>query len=256
MNRMIKMDKILFFEELSLNAHAAIKNKFYDGWILRFCEGHTKRANSVSPLYDTKNYQNEKINYCEAQYTKEGLPCVFKLTDKNSGLNTILEERGYEKLEPTDVMTMRPDAGFSRDIHEGYFSTAEPTEEWLSAYFEFEGITDKNRQELIRRMFSIVTADTLYGAVKADGKIVSCASAAIERGHMLLQNVVTDPDKRRMGFGRAVCKGLIRDAANCGTETAFLQVVQTNTAAYKMYLKLGYEKAYTYWYMRKAIVNQ
>lgn len=242
-------NSIKFFEELSLNAHCALKVQLYDGWVLRFNEGHTKRANSVSPLYDSTSEIGEKILYCEEQYAKHGLPCIFKLTDKDTALDEMLCKRGYVTVDPTDIMTL----GITEDIQtdEEYISYAKPDENWLRAYFEYEGISDSSKRELVRKMFQVVTADTIYGAIKHEGKIVSCASAAIERGHVLIQNVVTDPENRRKGFAEKVCSSLIREAESFGAHTAYLQVVRENTAAVRLYEKLGYTKIYSYWYMKK-----
>ena len=85
-------EKTRFFEELSLNAHCAMKVQFYDGWILRANEGHTKRANSVSPLYDSALGMDTKIRSCEEFYKKAGLPCIFKLTDDDTELDEMLKK--------------------------------------------------------------------------------------------------------------------------------------------------------------------
>ena len=58
-------DDILYIEERSLNAHPAIETQFYDGWVLRFAGGYTKRANSVNPLYVGALPLDEKIAFCE-----------------------------------------------------------------------------------------------------------------------------------------------------------------------------------------------
>ena len=68
---------------------------------------------------------------------------------------------------------------------------------------------------------------------------------------MLLQNVVVSPAYRGHGYGRVVCESLIAQAKENSAHHAYLQVVKENTAAVNMYLKLGYEKAYSYWYMKK-----
>lgn len=241
-------NKICFFEELSLNGHCALKVQFYDGWIIRSNEGFTKRANSVSPLYPSTIDTEVKIEHCEEFYKKEGLPCIFKLTDKDTELDKMLKARGYETVDPTDIMTLPLDSSRA-DIGEEYVSFDRPEKEWLDAYCTYENSTDK--QELIKKMFSLVTVDTVYGAIKKDGKIVSCASAAIERGHVLIQNVVTDPGNRRKGYGEKVCSYLMSEAAQKGAHTAYLQVVRSNSGAYKLYEKLGYKKIYTYHYMVK-----
>lgn len=127
----------------------------------------------------------------------------------------------------------------------------EPTEEWLDAFFAFEGIVDITKQDTFRWMLSKVLVDTIYCSVIKDDKVVACASAAVEQGYMLLQNVVVSPEYRGQGYGKVVCESLIAQAKENGARHAYLQVVKENTVAVNMYLKLGYEKVYTYWYMKK-----
>ena len=72
---------IILFEEMASNAHVALNIMQYDGWILKFSEGHTNRSNSVSMIYPSTISANEKIQNCEEIYSEQNLPCVFKLTD-------------------------------------------------------------------------------------------------------------------------------------------------------------------------------
>jgi len=44
-------DTIRSVEERSLNAWPSLHQMLYDGWVLRFSNGYTRRANSVSPIY-------------------------------------------------------------------------------------------------------------------------------------------------------------------------------------------------------------
>ena len=127
----------------------------------------------------------------------------------------------------------------------------EPTEDWLNSYFPFEALTDELKQKTFRQMLSKVMVKTIYCSLLKDGKIVACASAAIERGYMLLQNVVVSPDCRGQGLGKILCKSLILKARESGAEYSYLQVLQTNEVAVKLYKSLGYQKEYSYWYMKK-----
>jgi len=70
---------ITHIEELSLNAWAALQTMVYDGWIIRFAEGYTKRANSVNPLYTSSIPIEEKLHYCENLYRSRNLPVVCKI---------------------------------------------------------------------------------------------------------------------------------------------------------------------------------
>jgi hypothetical protein len=60
-------------EEASLNAWPALNNLLFDGWILRFANGYTKRANSVTPVYPGELDVEMKIDFCAQQYSRRGL---------------------------------------------------------------------------------------------------------------------------------------------------------------------------------------
>src|SRR5512139_3235090 len=98
----------LALEELSMNAWPALKTHLYDGWVLRFANGYSKRANSVHPIYPSTLPVEEKIAFCESLYGREGLPSVFKLTpaSRPDSLNRELEKRGYEKRDETSVQIL------------------------------------------------------------------------------------------------------------------------------------------------------
>ena len=98
------MNNVILYEELTMNAHPAIQTQLLDGAVLRFAAGYTKRANSVNPLYSSEI--SNKISYCEYIYTSQGLPTVFKLTPLSfEALDKTLEAKGYNKVEPSNLMT-------------------------------------------------------------------------------------------------------------------------------------------------------
>ena len=76
-------------EELSMNAWPSLQTKLYDGWVLRFSDGYTRRANSVNPIYESKIVLDEKIDFCEKEYEQRNLPTLFKLTAERT-LDNIL----------------------------------------------------------------------------------------------------------------------------------------------------------------------
>lgn len=67
-------------EELAMNAWPALQTLFYDGWVLRFANGYTKRANSVHPLYPATGDAVHNVAVCADMYRARGLPVVFKMT--------------------------------------------------------------------------------------------------------------------------------------------------------------------------------
>ena len=251
-------EEIQKFEEMCLNGHVALNTFFYDGWILKFSEGYTGRANSVSLLYPSSKPIAEKVDFCENMYKKQGLPCQFKLTELDTELNDFLTKRGYQAVTPTHLMVhdldcpVKPDNDTTSSENnskiEYIFSTS--PDEWLPVFFKIHEINDAHDQDVYKRMIAKVLVDTIYCTLIYDGKPAAASSAAIENSYMLLQNVIVAKEYRGLGLGKKVCAALLEKARVSGAHQSYLQVVQTNTVAANLYKKLGFEKLYSYWYMK------
>lgn len=243
-------EKIRFYEELTLNAHPALQTQIYDGWVLRFANGYTKRANSISPLYPSATDIPAKIAECEKLYFSQNLPAVYKLTDAaDSRIDTILGERGYSVVEPTYVM--------ETDLRDKAFPacdcvlTNHASADWLESYFSFNRYSDTVKKDTAKQILSNVKNPMLCGQIVKNNVPIACGSAVIERGHMGLLNVAVDENHRGKGHGTEICSALLSAAKSQGAHTAYLQVVQSNEIAVNLYLKLGYSVIYSYWYRVK-----
>jgi len=84
-------------EELSMNAWPALQMKLYDGWVLRFADGYTKRSNSINPIYKSTISLQMKLDFCEKEYEHVNLPIVYKLTSDSQpkDLDEELDKRRY-----------------------------------------------------------------------------------------------------------------------------------------------------------------
>jgi GNAT superfamily N-acetyltransferase len=243
-------NKVLLYEDLSLNSHPALQTQLYDGWVLRFANGYTNRANSVSPLYPSTIDPYEKIAECESRYFAGGLPSVFKLTDySDPDIDKILDDRGYSIVTPTYVMDMNLQ---NREFSPGDCVTANyADDDWLNAYFSFSNYTDNVKIETAKQILKNVKSPMICGRIVKDDASVACGSAVIERGYMALLNIVVDESQRGKGYGRKICESLLSASKQFGAHTAYLQVVQDNVKAVNLYKKLGYKAVYSYWYRVK-----
>ena len=97
-------------EEASLNSWPALQQMLFDGWIIRFSNGYTKRANSVTPLYTSLLPSQEKIVACENLYHQKQLPTIFRLLSFSStshDLDALLAQRQYQRIDHTRILSIR-----------------------------------------------------------------------------------------------------------------------------------------------------
>ncbi len=254
----------LFYEKLSFNTHPCLSEEVYDGWLLRFAEGYTKRANSVSVVGDSTIAFDDKIIHCEEAYAKRNLPTVFKIAPMAAELDGLLEERGYSSVDKTNVMTVdlkktvvegneddkrkatnRLGAGNVSVMIEEKF-----TEAWQYYYFTFNKVSSTSIPTA-KKIQAKITHPVLCATVYMNKKAVACGLGVMEQGHVGLLDIVVKEEYRGQGLGRILCQALLEKAKTRGATTGYLQVVDSNTTAKKLYEGLGFEKQYSYWYRIK-----
>jgi len=241
--------EIRLLEELPLNAHPALHTMFYDGWILRFADGYTNRANSVNMLYPAQVPLDDKIDFCESIYAKENLPAVFKITPLSADVDVVLAERGYSVVTPTNLMVMDIGARLpavlnSSTVSEGISGA------WQSDYFRLNQ-TNAKMIPAAKQMQGNIMPQTLTATLSIQNETAACGLCVIEQGCAGLYDIVVSPAFRRNGYGRDICTALLNTATKYGAKKAYLQVVAENTGAIVLYEKLGFKNLYQYWYRVK-----
>ena len=239
-------------EEASLRAWPAREREQLDGWELRASSGFTKRANSVQPFGPSTRPVSEIVSDCEKWYAARGLPTIFRLTPfADPSLDAFLAERAYQLVEPTDVLVTR------LPISERPSSGLELMElelgEWLQVYGT---LSDKDEASLfcLRAILEACGQRRRFGALAAGSQedSVACGLAVVDGDLVGLFDLVTAEPYRRRGHGAALVAGLLEWGLAQGTQWAYLQVVRTKHPAKALYEKLGFEKAYEYWYRVQA----
>jgi N-acetylglutamate synthase len=234
-------------EEISLNAWPAHRQQLYDGWLLRFSEGYTKRANCIMPVYESVLPLAEKIDFCEAFYHHMRQPPIFRLTPlAGDTLDITLAVRGYRKLDPTRVMTLglsgwQPPRPLKLTLREL------PLEQWMGVFSEMSGSLVA-KQPAHTQILRNILAPCLTVALELDGHWAACGLGVLEQGWFGLFDIVTHPMYRRQGFATELVCGMLAWAQSQGAEQSYLQVTEINEPARALYARLGYLDAYGYWY--------
>jgi hypothetical protein len=66
-------------EHACFKAWPALRDEQISGWLLRFSEGVTRRANSANPLQAKIGDPDHLIVACESRYCAQGLPTFFRI---------------------------------------------------------------------------------------------------------------------------------------------------------------------------------
>lgn len=246
-------------EELSLNHWQPLSTLLLDGWILRFADGYTKRANSIQPISPSTWDLDEKIAACEQLYQENGLPIIFKISPaaQPEDLDQRLEARGYDLVDVVSVQVAELEGVSSLDAGAG---AAMPTEvrieeqvsgEWIERFRRMSQIPEKHRLTMERMLANIRTKKG-FATVFVGDEAVACGLGVIERGMIGLYDIVTDERYRRQGFARMLVLNLMQWGLANGANRSYLQVIANNLPAWQLYASLGYQEVYQYWFRVKS----
>ena len=214
-----------------------------DGWRLRFAHGLTGRANSVWPNGDGVLPLDEKIERAEAWYRERGLPVLFQLTEaaRPAGLEQALAARGYElRGAPVSVEIARLD-----DVLARASGDAEVSEDfddgWLDLWAGSRGFANRAAARAL-----LLRGDAAFARVGG----VAVGRGVAARGWLGITSMVTRPEARRQGHGRAMVHALARWARKRGCTDAMLQVESTNEPARALYAAAGFVPHHEYRYRK------
>ena len=240
---------IQHIEEISLNAWPSLQTLLLDGWVLRFANGYTKRANSINPLYASASNVDAKVQFCEEVYRRNNLPVVFKMTSAvhPGNLDALLAQRGYAVDSPTSVQTM--------DLCDTYSSLdarldATLTDEWLAAFCRMSGVSDE-RKSTLRQMLTNIVPQKCFAAIVQADQIIACGLGVRQGDPVGFYDIVTDKSCRNQGYGKRLMRSLLAWGKQNGAWDAYLQVMLNNAPALSLYSQLGFKEVYEYWYRIK-----
>ena len=245
-------------EEASLNSWPAPRQIVFDGWVLRFAGGYTRRANSATPLDPGQGGPTAllaKITACEALYAAQGLPALIRTRSfGDAALAETLDARGYaaEGLSSVLWMPLGPDVDLGHAAEGVELSETRPGPDWLDTQARLSGCDIAARKQILDAM----ALPHAFASVKVDGPgfpLVSLAFGAVHDGIVCLHLVATDPIFRRLGLSRRVVSALLVWAHDrAGARGASLQVAADNKGARALYAGLGFRtELFCYQYRRQ-----
>lgn len=242
-------------EEASLNAWPAIQQMLFDGWLLRFSEGYTKRANSVNPLYGSQMDIDHKVAVCESLYDDRGLRTIFRLTPfcVRQELDCALAARGYARIDPTQVLHLDLASSEYPVPPDGALEVW-TLEDWLAQLCRLRG-ESLSHHSAHRAIIEGIPSNRILAVWVDRDRAVACGLGVLEGPYVGLFDLITDAEQRNRGYGTALLGAILSWAQGIGARHAYLQVMASNAPARHVYGKLGFRELYSYWYRVRSLTR-
>ena len=247
------------FQEFLLNSWPAKHYYFLNGWILRFTDGITSRANSVFPIRYTGTHEtlDYDIDIVEKAYKAHNLTAVFTMHEffEPENLKDKLLARGYEIYDQTSALGIEIDEiKYSKINNEFEYtlfdSRVKEISDFLIEFSKFNAEEQTIVQEINQRL---IIPKKCYIITRFKNEIIGTLLAVlVPQGFLYVGDVFVHPDFRRQGVATSMLIKLKNNwVASSGAKTIWLQVEKVNTKALDLYCKLGMTKLYDYYYMKR-----
>ncbi|MHA2009078.1 MAG: GNAT family N-acetyltransferase [Promethearchaeota archaeon] len=248
------------FQEFLINSWPARHYFFLNGWILRFNEGVTSRANSVFPINynESQKTLNEDINIVEKAYKTYNLPPVFTMHEfyEPKNLKDKLLERGYHTYDHTHALGSPINDIQAKSLNKEFeFIISNSREQEISDFLAKFSKWNEQEQNIIQKINNrIKVPKKCYVLTKYQNEVIGTLLAVLmPQGYLYIGDVFVHPNYRRRNVATSMLVKLIHDwKASKGVKTIWLQVEDKNRIALNLYNKLGMKKLYSYYYMKKS----
>lgn len=247
------------FQEFLINSWPAKHYYFLNGWILRFTEGVTSRANSVFPVRYTGTQESldYDIDFVEKAYNAHRLQPIFTIPEfhEPKNLTEKLLDRGYYSFDHTIALGIKIEEIQRIEINDEFeYNILDTRVEEISEFLANFSKRNEKEQKIIQKINQrIIIPKKCYMLTKYNNEIVGTLLAVlVPQGYMYIGDVFVHPDYRRQKVATSMLVKLIdKWAVAKGLKYIWLQVERNNIKALNMYFKFGMKKLYNYFYMKR-----
>lgn len=231
-------------ESRLVNAWPCFETELCEGWLLRFAEGYSKRANSATPIVPDARLDAALVRHIAGCFETRGIAPCFRLTGiEDPGCDAALAASGYELHDPSLVMVAELGADLETD--EDVRIGPAPKPRWIAAAAAAYG-GDKANADRLGRIVRLIRQPAAFATLSVDDEDAAWGLAVAERGYLGLYDIVVAPHLRGLGVGRRLVRAAMNWGREAGATRGYLQVRETNEIAQQLYRSLGFETAYRY----------
>lgn len=248
-------------QEILMNSWPAQHYYFLNGWILRFTEGVTSRANSVFPINYTGDLDNldRDIKFVEKAYQAHKLPTIFTIPEyfEPNGLDVKLLEQEYHQagcITHTMIASIQELRNEIINDDFSYIFYSERINKFSTFLAKFSKRNQPAQNVLEALAHRIIIPQKRFIVAEYENKVVGTLMGILDpHGFLYIADVLVDPEVRRQNIATSLFFKLINEWGILnGVKTIWLQVEIENSEAMNLYNKLGFKKAYSYYYLEKS----
>ena len=230
-------------EERLVNCWPALDTLLMDGWVVRFANGYTSRANSAGAIQPGADLDDARLATLVGLYRAKGLPPSIRLSPLAvASLEPRLQAAGWRYVTRSIGMIGAPraaaaDPAVRLDAH--------ATAEWITGVTAWADARKKNAAHLeaiVSRIMMPVVFATLY----EEDRALAYGLCVLDRGMAEIGSIVVGPEARGKGYGRRLVSALSGWARSRGARRIFLQVEASNGVARNLYRSIGLSDLYPY----------
>lgn len=226
----------------------------FDGtWAIRLTAGYpAKRVNSVNPLDPGDHAGLERrIGEAQRRFDAYGRPLIFRQSPlAPRELEAYFEARGWERFD--ESLVMAADIGA---MNLGGVVDQVPLKDigrWVEAVLSLDGKPAEHKGGLYE-VISLTRPEVgLFLLQDGDGAPVAAVRCVCDGPLAGIFDLATGVAHRGRGHGRQILASALKWAAGRGAETAWLQVLEDNAAARRLYGEFGFGELYRYAYRRAS----
>ena len=235
-------------ETAGANAWPALHQEDYDGWVMRFSNGYTKRANSIYPNHPSALPLDTKLEICRKRYSAHDLPMIFRITSisPEPELDNYLENQHYRRSSRTKVMAC-PLNNPDRYTETTSAISSLSLDDWLSHFYSLSDFSTEYR-DTHHNILSKIEKQVVYLRLSSKDKSVACGMGVLDGDYFGLFSILTAANYRNQGFGGEITAALMNWASENEAVFAYLQVQVDNSPAFYLYRKYSFKPVYEYWY--------
>jgi GNAT superfamily N-acetyltransferase len=232
-------------DRLALPGWQPVESEPLGEWLLRASGGFSSRGNSVLALGDPGMSVSDAVAAVTRWYAARSLPPRAHVHPDGPEADAFAEA-GWSAYDPT-LLLLASVAKVIRKL--GPHQVAEPRhdsvldEAWLATDDRAARYGESARAVMESGEVTFATVRNAAGAVLARGR------GAFHGDWVGVSALWTDPARRGTGLGSAVLQSLVSWGAERGATTAYLQVVESNEQARRIYEARGFEVHHRYAYL-------